>query len=473
MHNNLIKPTELLIKDKKKTVKGIVSQAALYARSKIVAAKTPENETYYLVYYQNRLIFADQLEQVETDTFIDRAFREGIVLNMPQPLFTAFVPNLTVSIPNRNKLFTELQADFSAQEIAYIATTLDSFFTKEHLKKLIEKIFFHYRRNGKFMKAFQILHILAVFYPDDQSVIERLNSQEFYSYQKFYYSSSIADILKKDPLYVDLHCFKNRSDPAIRTMLKDLLTSKNSYVELLLLWLEDTQKNEVDFYSQMALQLVSMPEWMFILTKRGMNPFKLLPDTRRMIEKMLQNSDYEIAAGLLLPFINDLPENYDPILGKLWENMDGEFAAAHLDQVVSILERKEDDGKREHTEARIYQLAMTLLEKFHLETTYSKLLPLQKHSPHSRVLRKLADMLELVEDPDHMMELGDLYVEFKQYDQAIDCYFWEMELRPQDPEPVLKICKCYQQKGMSGEAEVYQKIFQQLKTNQADSSIAQ
>jgi tetratricopeptide (TPR) repeat protein len=75
-------------------------------------------------------------------------------------------------------------------------------------------------------------------------------------------------------------------------------------------------------------------------------------------------------------------------------------------------------------------------------------------------------MVAMLEDPDHMMELGDHYVEFKQYDQAIDCYFWEMELNPQDPEPVWKICKMYQQKGMLKEAAEYQKVFSQLKSAQ-------
>ena len=39
---------------------------------------------------------------------------------------------------------------------------------------------------------------------------------------------------------------------------------------------------------------------------------------------------------------------------------------------------------------------------------------------------------KLVEDPDHMMELGQYYAEFKQYDEAIGCFSWEMELHPAD-----------------------------------------
>jgi hypothetical protein len=75
-------------------------------------------------------------------------------------------------------------------------------------------------------------------------------------------------------------------------------------------------------------------------------------------------------------------------------------------------------------------------------------------------------MAGLEEDPERMMELGDYYAEFQQYDKAIDCFFWEMELQPQNPIPVLRISKMYQQKGMVKEASVYQKIAAQLKDNQ-------
>ena len=75
-------------------------------------------------------------------------------------------------------------------------------------------------------------------------------------------------------------------------------------------------------------------------------------------------------------------------------------------------------------------------------------------------------MVELLEDPDRMMELGDYYAEFKQFDKAIDCFFWEMELQPQNPSPVWKISKMYQSKGMVKEAAAYQKIYEQLKSNQ-------
>lgn len=472
MNNDLITPVEVVIKDKKKTIKGDISRAALYARSKVVAVDISENETYYLIYYQNQLIFGDRLDRIEDASFIAKAFQEGLVLESPHPLLTAFLPKRTVLIPNRSKLFSQLQTAFSPLDIAYIATTLDSFLTKEQLEKVIEKLFFHYRRNGNFMKSYQVLQILTAFLPDSEPAHERLHSHDFYTYHDFYQTSDLPVILKKDPLYVELQCFQNRSNPNMRTLLKSLLTTENDLVELLLLWLETGQKDEIEVYTSLALQVVTMPDWLFILTKAGLNPYRLLPEAKQIIEKMMDHASYRTAVQYLLPFMDDLPESYDSVLKRLWDNLDSEFVVHHLDKFLSIIEKEVTAENDEKIEEKVFQLAKNLLQSVDLTTANAELEPLRKFLPHSPMLSKLNHMLELEEDPDNMMELGDCYMEFAQFDQALDCYFWEMELRPQDPEPVLKICRCYQKKGMIGEAENYQKIFTQLKSNQMDGYTA-
>ena len=63
-----------------------------------------------------------------------------------------------------------------------------------------------------------------------------------------------------------------------------------------------------------------------------------------------------------------------------------------------------------------------------------------------------------------MMELGQYYAEFKRYDDAIECFSWEMELHPDDSLPVYQLSKMYQHKGMIEEAKAYQQVYTQLKT---------
>jgi hypothetical protein len=467
MNNELIMPAEIAIKDKKKIVTGNVVRAAFFAASKILQVSTGDAEDYFLVYFRKTFIFGDKLASIPEGSFIDQAFREGIVFNSSHSILSAVIPKQSVAIPSRSKLFQQLQDHFSSQETAYIATSLDSFFEKSVLNKLIEQLYFHHKRNGQFMKAYQVLQILAVFMPQLKSVQEWMSLREFNSAYNFYHSSDLPAILKKDPLYVELYCFKNRSNPDEFHILEEYLKAKESYLELILFWVEKFRETKVvegiAEYTKMARQFLTNDQWVRILAEEKINPFSVLPEAKAMIEDLMENGKYEEAAVSLLSFMEDLPPSYDPILKELWKNVDAEFVELHLDLFIRTLQRQGNDGKNKESEDQIYQLIVTMLKDYDLKTVYEKLLPLQIVLPHSLLFRKLSKMVKLLEDPDRMMELGDYYAEFKQYDPAIDCYSWEMELKPKDPDPVWRICKMYQQKGMQIEAAAYQKVFTQLK----------
>ena len=140
---------------------------------------TATDEWYFLIFYKDDLVYGDKLEIIQTGSFIDSTIQKGIVLQSDHPLLPVIIPHNIVSIPNRQTLFSKLQAKYTLLEIAYLATTLDSFFTKDQLNKSIDKIFFHYRRKGSFFKAFQILKVLSNFSPEfnaAQDVSIRKNS---------------------------------------------------------------------------------------------------------------------------------------------------------------------------------------------------------------------------------------------------------------------------------------------------------
>ncbi len=469
MDNKLIMPTEISIKDKKHIVKGNVKKVAVFARSKVIEVITADQEKYYLIYYKNSFIYGTQLDRVEEGTFIDKACHEGIIIESPHPILSALIPQVPVTIPNKNNLFSQLQIHYSLQEMVYILTTLDSFFEKEQLIKIIDKVFFHFRRNGKFMKSFQVIQMLSDFSPTLKSAKERLASHEFSSYHDFYHTSSLPVILTKDPLFVELYCFKNRSNPNERIVLEEIV-SKQDGLDGLLLWLENAEKlreaPSIEKYTGIALRFVTMEEWMLILGQININPFQELPESKSMIKKMLETGNYEKAALCLLNFIDDLPVSYDAILRLIWENSDPKFVIAHLDEFIKLLQHLPHAEKTKQFEQKVFQFAEILLKEHDIKTVHEKLLPIQKVIPDLEVIRKISEMVELLEDPDRMMELGDYYAEFKQFDLAIDCFFWEMELQPQDPSPVRKISKMYQSKGMIKEAAAYQKVFAQLKSNQ-------
>ena len=271
MNTEIFMPTEITIKEKNKTIKAKVVRTAILARSKVVEVLSEDNERFYFIYYKNSLIYGNKLDHVEEDTFIHKAFYEGLIINAPHPLLTALIPNLSISIPNKNKLFSQLELHYSLEEMAYIATTLDSFFEKDQLIKIIDNIYFHFRRNGSFMNSFQVVQILHDFSPALKSAQERLNLHDFNKYRDFYQTSNLPSILSKDPLFVEIHCFNDRFNPEKRIVLKEILSAQQDGLGELLLWLEEEEKfHEIDSikkYSAMALRFVTMEEWVQILAQ--------------------------------------------------------------------------------------------------------------------------------------------------------------------------------------------------------------
>ena len=470
MSNELVLPIEIVLKEKKKMIKGQVIRAVLFSRFKTIEIRTSLNESYFLIYYKNSFIYGGLVENVETGSFIDKSSHEGMVLTSHHPFLKVLIPQETIMIPNKHKLFSYLPKQYSPQEVAYIATTLDSFFTKDQLIKVIDNIFFYYRRNGNFFKAFQIIRIIKDFAPELSLAGDSIHSHDFHTYDDFYKNSPLPIIYKKDPLFVELHCFENRMNIDEFNPLEELLRNQGYFLELLLLWMERVEKfhkvSSIEEYSSLGLQFVTMEQWVLTLCYLNINPFRKFSSTKRVMDKLVQDGHYERAASYLLNFIEDLPASYRDTLKEVWEKLDAEFIVSHLDAFIIGIQQIGQEKGQLQTEQKLSHLVMKLLESFDLKTVHEKLQPIQRIFPQSPVIQKVQHMTNLVEDPDHMMELGQYYAEFKQYDEAIECFSWEMELRPDDTLPVHYLSKMYQNMGMVEEAASYQQIYNQLKRNQ-------
>ena len=463
MNNQLIKPFELTIKDKKNQKKGQVLRAVVFSHCTMIEVQTNPEERYYLIYYKHSLVYGEKLKKIDKLSFLNKICKTGMVLPAAHPFLSAVIPGNTAVIPNKNTLFSHLQKHFTLQEVAYIATTLDSYFPKEKLIDIIYKIFFHYRRNGNFMNAYQIIRILREFAPELDSAREIKNSSDFYAYKDFY-KSSLQEIQQRDSMFVEWECFKRRFEPETSSYLKELWKKQESHLETVLLWLEHTEKGEnhasIDSYTQSALHCTSLENWVLTLGYVGINPFSAIPQAKQLIQELMDAGHYETAALHLLDYLDSLPETYKDILDSLWDQLQPDFIAAHADSFMKWIERTlHQDGENE----KIAQLIGTLLEIYGLTALSDKLHLLENAAPQSPLLQKIKKMKALQDDPDHMMELGQYYAEFHQYDEAIECFSWEMELNPDDPAPVSQLSKMYRHKGMVDEATAYQQLIKQLK----------
>ncbi|GLB59576.1 hypothetical protein [Cytobacillus sp. NCCP-133] len=468
MKSEQMLPAHITFKSKKAVITGEVVRTALFARFKVSEVETEPNERFYFVFYNNNLIYGERLEHIQKGTFLEKMMEEGIVLEKNHPFIPVLNPDAPLTIPAKNKLFTILQRKYSLLEIPCITAALDSFFTKEELSRIIEKIFFHFRRNGSFLKAFQSTHILSGLSPSLVSVDDILNTREFSSYASFYKNSPISAIHQKDPLYSEFFCFANRKNTNCIKLLESILKSQDRYAEWLLVWMEDKNNltpDAVKSSTDLAVHYIPLENWILALSQEKINPYHGIHQSLGFIEELIQDRQYEKAATYLFPFMEDMPDEYNEVLNELRKHLNAQFVASHLDEFLFLLKQIDEEDDPMQTEQRILQLIAKLMEGHDIAAVYEKIKPISKKFPHSLAIRKINRMAAIVEDPDKMMELGQYYAEFSQYDQAIECFFWEMELKPTDPSPVLQLCKMYQKKGMVKEASAYQQIYSQLKSS--------
>jgi hypothetical protein len=463
----LVKPINLTISEKKKALNGQVNRVAVFARTKVVETFT-NNGNLYLIYYKDKLIYGEQLDELKQGSFIDLAMKEGLVFESQHAVTAFLIPKLSIKIPNKNTLFTRLQDHYSPQEVAYIATTLDSFFTEDVITKSVNEVFTHLKRNGQHFKAFQVMHLLNEQIANFDADKDLLKSIEFQKYADFYKTKDLRIIAEKDPLFMELHCFQGRSDKEKAVLLEEMLHNQNRLFEAIIIWIsgDDQQQiiSSIKKNTEAALKIVSKEQWILILSQADINPFQALPEAEGIIKSLILEGKKDQAANYLLNFIDNLPSSYHSILYSLWFELDPTFITSYLDKVIYIIKQQEE--KSSELEKKFHHLILRLLKEHDLVFVQKILLPLTKEFPYSLTMKKINRMCEIIEDPDQMMELGQYYAEFNQIDKALECFFWEMEVKPEDPNAAKQISKMYQQKGMIKEATAYQQMFSMLKRKQ-------
>lgn len=466
MMNTYKRRPAISIKQKKNVFTGHIVRAAVLARSRVIEA-VQENETpFYVVFYNGSVIYGGEVRELKEGSFIDHAFNEGMVFCDAHPALRLMSEKQPLSVPNKNKLFSKLQDDYSLIEVAYIATLLDAFFRKEQLTEIIQKILSHLQRSGRHFTAFRVSRILRAFVPDAVPAQNHLTSRETHSFDNMY-RGDLSSVQTHDPLYVEQYCFSNRFKPNERHILHQTLEADDRLFDALLLWLEDIETREhahsVKKYTEIALQFASMDDWIDILTAVNVNPFRALPESKAYIEHIVKAEKYEDAIMTVLPCMDDLPESFHSVLKSLWTQLSPAFVAEHLDDLIPALKpfaAKDDDNIIEEV---LFRLAVHLFTKYDLPAVRQKFSSVKHVFPHSEVIRNIDDMFAWSEDPERMMSLGKQYAAFQQFDRAIECFSLEMGFHPDDPVPVWYLSKMYQHKGMKREAEAYQKFFAELK----------
>jgi tetratricopeptide (TPR) repeat protein len=447
-------------KPSQKTFQGRVHRIAVYLQSKVLEIVDSNNSVFYLVYFKNILLGGGNLEEIKQETFLHKAFQQGITLHPSHPLFLPLLPkNRNAHVPDANDVFTQIQNQLSLPEVALAATCMDNFIEKQPLVGIIRQIFDHFKRNGQFSKAYQIAKILLHFSPDIKAMQEMIRTSQFDKYRK-------ADethpeiLLEQEPLLMEQFCYQNRKERKYEIQLHQLLQQQSRPLERLILFINLFEMKH-DFYDYdefiHLLQHELVLEEQYAVLKFLCECSPAYPSlTKYFLQEQIRLKRYPEALSFIVNQIPSLSSAHYETIETILEYVDTSsiLNVTNINRIVSVLY----STKPEKKEALVRRLTMGLLKQYDLNQVKTWLEPIRENDRSLRVFYELEKLETLSRDLDQLMKLGELYYQLGLLDQSIECFTWEMELNPTAPDPIRWLSKLYHEKGMTEEADSYKKL---------------
>ncbi|WP_456272976.1 tetratricopeptide repeat protein [Bacillus sp. AK031] len=438
---------------------------AFYRDMAFIETVSPEREQHYLFFYKEQFLTCKKALKLKRNSFIEQAFKEGIVFLCPHPLADKLIEkNSPLKVAGFNELHKKLQNTMSLQETAFIFRALDSFLSHDKLFRLIRNHYYQYRRSGQFLHAYKLLQILAETSPGNSWVKQTSADLNFLPYEKLY-EQEPQKLLEKDPLYAASELWKNRHEHKNRETLQQMLLQRNNTLTITALMSEAVQQNP----SQETLQPLTMwvdshfqpddkRELMYSLAKN-------IPDNKKILHQLLQDliesNEYEKALTLVVESPDSTSALDENILSALFEGIQWQQTSIPLEKlnslIISVLQQQPSK-----LDKILRSCVISLLKGHDIPFIADWFSPLQAQNISLPIAEKIKKMNSLIDDPNHQSQLGEFYYQFNVLDRAIDCFSWDMELRPNDPQPVKWLSRLYQEKGMASEAKAYQQVLLEM-----------
>ncbi|MBS4172771.1 hypothetical protein [Bacillus sp. FJAT-49736] len=452
---------QLVIIDHHKPIQLVVERMAIYLQSKIMEAYDEHQQVYYVFFYKDHYLTTAKATQLKRHSYIAQAFKKGIILPANHP-FIQMVMSTDHLYKKRTfkQVIEKMENVIPPHELAFLATFFESFIPKKKLFAYIQSLYYEYRRNGQMFKSYRIIQILKDFAPSHSFVKELSNHLDFLKYAKLYQNQS--DILfEKDPIFIEKLLFSRMRDETQFEKLSRLLEEKSRWLDLMAIYIQNLSSNDTYF-----------PKLLELLEKHLSKEQKIevlevllnqMPNHRHIPQILLQEyfSLGETNKILhLLSSCNLTLNEFETIeFVHLLEDIDLVDCHEYLEKLPLFFIPFFQFQPKKATEF-LHNWIIQLLNKkmYSIKDIYALLSPLKKIREAAPILKKVETMKKLADDPDKQLLLGELYYQFKQYDQAIECFSWEMELKAVDPKPVQWLSKIYNELGMKQEYMAYQKL---------------
>ncbi|WP_240375886.1 hypothetical protein [Bacillus piscicola] len=456
---------DCFITDGKKKISIRLERFVVYLQSKVVEAVDEHSQVYYLLFYKNNYLNSFKADSVRRRSFLARALRNGLAFPGSHPLVQAFLPhNRLFQKRSATQLFQKLQSDYTPHETALIITFLDSFLSKKDLFERIQSIYYHYRRNGQIFAGYRILRILVDFTPNHSWVKELSNELGVAKFKKMYQDFS-EDLWVSDSLFIEKASFKNRKNPEVFQKLLTHFETEKRPIDGAALIREKMKRNASSGYYDMY------QDWM---NKHYQNVdqidiledlYDLAPHFKPLQQDLLQlyldSRQLTKAIRLIHHHQLSLPNAQAKTMTKLLEKTDVGKELLQMPELTTYIATLYTDSP-DKAELILQKCVNQLMTSHDITYILEWLSTLKEKHIQLPVVNRIEKMKELSDDPDAQMQLGELYYEFSQLEQAIDCFSWEMELDHTNPIPVRWLSKIYYELDKKEESKAYQQLYKDL-----------
>ncbi|MDL4841841.1 tetratricopeptide repeat protein [Aquibacillus rhizosphaerae] len=458
-----MKQNQLHVTLNKKKLTLTAQQMTFYKQSKIVEARDSNHNYYYLFFYKNDYINGTSSNQIGINSYVHRAFTHGIHMDGEHPLTVALIrQHDSFHLQTFNQLFKKLQQKYTELETALIFTFFDSFTAQDSIKKLLKKTYYQYRRNGQMLAAFQLLLIYIHHDKKDSFAQDMINNMQFRSYHQSY--ENLNQVYIKDPLQFEIVSFDNLKNKKHVNLLLELYKKQQRWIDELalrihLLNIDYSSENFAIIQEMITLfNEEEQTDLLQLLSKQADNNPNL---QETVLNHLIHSGRHNEAVDLVMT------SDYQPNKQQL-ESIKISIEKADPSNLTPLINNSNErllqlvSNDHKTLESLTTVFVSSFLREHSLDTILQWFSPYRKAKIHLPIEQKLLKMQTLEDDPDQQYALGQLYLEFHQFEKSVDCFKWEMELNPSDPKPVQSLTKALNEIGNKEEASAYQQLLIQM-----------
>ncbi|MBM4762843.1 hypothetical protein [Bacillus sp. B15-48] len=444
-----------------KTIQLQPTKVIFYLQGKLIEAYDDHNDVYYLIFYKNRFLNAVKAIKLRLHSYIAEAFKNGILFETPHPIINSLISsNQTYKAVRFPQLIKKLEKHYHPHERAYILTFFESFIPKKLLFKEITSVFYEYRRNGQMFFAYRILRILIDFAPN-HSLVKQLGNDLTFNKFSVLYSQKTEEIFQKDPIFAEKTLYFSKENEHSFKKLMMIYEKESRWLDLVAILIDKitASPTNIEYYSlkDLLAQHLSEQDGVYILERLASQLSTFIPLQKDLFDFNVKRMKINEVLKMMSYYDFKLNREQASLLGIYLKQIDANDLILEPDSLKSLLNFILPLDS-EQVEKYLNQSATHLLRTLDPTHVKSWLETFKENYPALKIYEKIERLEYLYKNLDQMQTLGELFFEFKQWENAIECFSWEMELKPTDSKPLHWLSKSYRELGMDNEADVYKEL---------------